>query len=202
MRGLRQRVLWLPIFVAICLIPGLGLAGHHEKGEASEGSMEAKKKPVVVMETSKGTIKIELDEEKAPATVANFLQYVDDGFYDGTVFHRVVPNFVIQGGGFDEGGKRKSTRSPIKNEADNGLPNKRGTLSMARTRDINSATSQFFVNLVDNKALDHGTRDFGYAVFGRVTEGMDVVDAIAAPGARDLPNVNGAVVIVSAKRAE
>ena len=135
---------------------------------------------MVVFETSMGAFSIELNPDAAPITVENFLQYVDDGFFDGTVFHRVIPNFVIQGGGFTEGMKQKPTRAKIKNEAENGLKNLRGTLSMARTSDVNSATSQFFVNLADNAFLDHGTRDFGYAVFGKVVEGLDVVDAIAA----------------------
>ncbi len=135
---------------------------------------------MIVMKTSLGEITVELFPEEAPVTVHNFLTYVDDGFFDGTVFHRVVPGFVIQGGGFSEKMERKDTRPPIKNEADNGLRNERGTLSMARTQDINSATSQFFINLCDNSILDHGSRDYGYAVFGKVVSGMDVVDRIAA----------------------
>jgi peptidyl-prolyl cis-trans isomerase A (cyclophilin A) len=137
-------------------------------------------KPMVVFSTTLGEVTLELYPEKAPITVENFLAYVDAGFYDGTIFHRVVPGFVIQGGGFSESMEQKSTRPPIKNEADNGLKNERGTLSMARTRDVNSATSQFFISLIDNASLDHGTRDFGYAVFARVVVGMDVVDKIAA----------------------
>jgi cyclophilin family peptidyl-prolyl cis-trans isomerase len=134
---------------------------------------------MVVFETSKGPFTVELFADEAPTTVENFLQYVDDGFFDGTVFHRVIPGFMIQGGGFTPEMTQKPTRSPIVNEADNGLKNLRGTLSMARTSDINSATSQFFVNLTDNAFLDHGARDFGYAVFGRISDGMDVIDAIA-----------------------
>ena len=134
---------------------------------------------MVVLTTNKGAITIELDEEKAPISVANFLQYVDDGHFDGTIFHRVIPDFMIQGGGFEPGMKQKGTRDPIKNEADNGLKNERGTLAMARTQVVDSATAQFFINLKDNDFLNHGGRDFGYAVFGRVTDGMDVVDAIA-----------------------
>ena len=133
----------------------------------------------VIFETTMGNLTIELLEEDAPITTKNFLAYVDGGHYDGTIFHRVIPGFVIQGGGFTEAMNQKPTNAPIKNEADNGLKNLRGTLSMARTSDINSATSQFFINLVDNAVLDHGARDFGYAVFGRVVDGMDVVDAIA-----------------------
>lgn len=135
---------------------------------------------MVVFETSVGAFTIELYPDDAPVTVENFLQYVDDGFFDGTVFHRVIPGFVIQGGGFTEAMKQKPTRAAIKNEADNGLKNLRGTLSMARTSDVNSATSQFFVNLADNAFLDHGARDFGYAVFAKVVDGLDVVDTIAA----------------------
>ncbi len=135
---------------------------------------------MIRFETTLGNFTIELFEKEAPLTVENFLKYVDDGFFDGTIFHRIVPGFVIQGGGFTEDMSQKKTRAPIKNEADNGLKNERGTLSMARTNDINSATSQFFVNLKDNEFLDHQRGNFGYAVFARVTEGLDVVDRIAA----------------------
>ena len=144
---------------------------------------------MVVLETSLGNIEIELDAQKAPISVENFLAYVDAGYYDGTVFHRVIPDFMIQGGGFDKTFAQKPTRGPIKNEADNGLLNKRGTLAMARTNDVNSATSQFFINVVDNDFLNHGGRDFGYAVFGTVIQGMDVADKIAAVkrGPGDVP---------------
>ena len=135
---------------------------------------------MVIFSTSMGDITIELLTEEAPITTKNFLDYVDAGFFDGTIFHRVIPGFVIQGGGFTADMNQKATQAPIKNEADNGVKNARGTLSMARTSDINSATSQFFINLKDNEFLDHGTRDFGYAVFAKVVEGMDVVDKIAA----------------------
>jgi cyclophilin family peptidyl-prolyl cis-trans isomerase len=161
---------------------------------------------VVKLTTSHGDMVIELFEKEAPISAANFLQYVDDGFYDGTIFHRVIPGFVLQGGGLTADMQRKSTGAPIKNEADNGVKNLRGTLSMARTSDINSATSQFFVNLVDNDFLDHSPRDFGYAVFGRVVEGMDVADAIAkvqtgtVSGYQDAPVET--VVIESAARVE
>ncbi|KAB7623667.1 peptidyl-prolyl cis-trans isomerase [Alkalilimnicola sp. S0819] len=134
---------------------------------------------MVVFSTNHGDIKLKLYEDKAPITVQNFLQYVDEGFYDGTIFHRVIPGFVIQGGGFTAEMDQKKTREPIKNEADNGVKNSRGTLSMARTQVVDSATSQFFINLTDNAFLDHGSRDFGYAVFAEVVEGMDVVDRIA-----------------------
>jgi peptidyl-prolyl cis-trans isomerase A (cyclophilin A) len=135
---------------------------------------------MIRFETTLGEFTIELFEKEAPVTAANFLKYIDDGFFDGTIFHRIVPGFVIQGGGFTEDMSQKSTHPAIKNEADNGLKNERGTLSMARTNDINSATSQFFVNLKDNDFLDHKRGNFGYAVFARVTQGMDVIDKIAA----------------------
>lgn len=160
---------------------------------------------MVIFSTSLGDITIELFEEQAPITAANFLSYVDDGFFDGTVFHRVIPGFVIQGGGHTVDMHQKATKAPIKNEADNGVKNLRGTLSMARTRDINSATSQFFINLKDNAMLDHSARDFGYAVFGKVTAGMDIVDRIAAVktgskgGHQDVPLEP--VVVLSARRA-
>jgi cyclophilin family peptidyl-prolyl cis-trans isomerase len=133
----------------------------------------------VRFQTSKGDFTVELDEAAAPVTVKNFLRYVDEGFFDGTVFHRVIPGFMVQGGGLDADLAQKRTHAPIENEAANGLKNKRGTLAMARTNDINSATAQFFVNLVDNDFLDHKPGSYGYAVFGRVIEGMDVVDRIA-----------------------
>jgi len=136
--------------------------------------------PIVIMETSMGTVKIELFQNKAPITVGNFLKYVDDKFYDGTIFHRVMPDFMIQGGGFLPGLQEKKTRAPIKNESYNGERNRRGTLAMARTGMPDSATAQFFINVVDNDFLDKANaRDkVGYAVFGRVIEGMDVVDKI------------------------
>lgn len=129
--------------------------------------------------TSHGDIVVELFEDEAPISSANFRQYAADGFFDDTVFHRVIPNFMIQGGGMTENLSAKATRAPIRNEAANGLKNVRGTLAMARKGQVDSATSQFFINLRDNGFLDHSGRDYGYAVFGRVSEGMDVVDAIA-----------------------
>ncbi len=135
---------------------------------------------MITIKTSHGDISVELFEEKAPVSCENFRQYVADGHFNGTIFHRVIPNFMIQGGGMDADMNSKPTRDPIKNEADNGEGNARGTLAMARTNVVDSATSQFFINLRDNDFLNHGGRDFGYAVFGRVTDGMDVVDAIAA----------------------
>lgn len=144
---------------------------------------------MVVISTSLGDITVALDAEKAPKTVANFLSYVDDGFYDGTVFHRVIKDFMIQGGGMTADGKQKATKAPIKNEADNGLRNDVGSIAMARTNVVDSATAQFFINTKDNDFLNHGTRDFGYAVFGKVTDGMDVVRRIEAvqTGRGDVP---------------
>ena len=136
---------------------------------------------IVKLETSMGNIVIELDRQAAPVTAKNFLEYVEAGFYDGTIFHRVIPNFMIQGGGFTADLKRKNTRSPIVNEAWNGPSNTRGTIAMARTNDPDSATSQFFINHIDNAPLNYvDSAHPGHAVFGKVTEGMDVVDAIAA----------------------
>jgi peptidyl-prolyl cis-trans isomerase B (cyclophilin B) len=139
--------------------------------------------PKVEMETSKGKFVIELYPEKAPDTVKNFLNYVDTKFYDGTIFHRVIPKFMIQGGGFTADMKRKSAGAPIKNQADNGLKNDRGTIAMARTNDPHSATAQFFINTVNNDFLNHKsktTQGWGYVVFGKVVTGMDVVDAISS----------------------
>ena len=134
----------------------------------------------VVFETSLGNFEVELFEKEAPISAKNFQDYVDDGFFDGLIFHRVIPGFMIQGGGFEPGMKQKKVKSPIKNEATNGKKNLRGTLSMARTNVVDSATAQFFVNLVDNDFLDHsGPANYGYAVFGKVTSGMDVIDKIA-----------------------
>jgi peptidyl-prolyl cis-trans isomerase A (cyclophilin A) len=161
---------------------------------------------LIRFETSHGAFTVELSAREAPISVENFLRYVDEGHFDGTIFHRIVPGFVIQGGGLDAQFRNKRTHAPIRNEAKNGLKNKRGTLSMARTSEVDSATSQFFVNLSDNEFLDHSARDFGYAVFGHVTDGMDVIDKIAAvktgrrQGYQDAPLED--VVIVSAKRSE
>jgi peptidyl-prolyl cis-trans isomerase A (cyclophilin A) len=178
------------VLATLILTPGCGAASDDDK----------QKSPVVILTTSFGVIKIELDPEKAPISMENFLGYVDDGYYDGTVFHRVIPNFMVQGGGMTPDGKQKKTKGQIKNEADNGLLNDRGTVAMARTKAQDSATSQFFVNVVDNAFLNHGSRGFGYAVFGRVTEGMDVVDKIAAvkTGRGDVPVED--VLLESAKR--
>ena len=152
--------------------------------------------PSVLLKTSKGVITLELDLKAAPKSVENFLGYVRDGFYDGTIFHRVIKGFMIQGGGFTEDMQQKSTRAPIDNEANNGLQNKRGTAAMARTMDPHSATAQFFINTVDNTFLDHKGKNpsgWGYCVFGKVVEGMNVVDAIESvsttskAGQRDVP---------------
>jgi peptidyl-prolyl cis-trans isomerase A (cyclophilin A)/peptidyl-prolyl cis-trans isomerase B (cyclophilin B) len=157
--------------------------------------------------TSKGSFTVQLFDKQAPITVENFYRYADEGYFDGTIFHRVIPGFMVQGGGLTEDLKSKPGHEPIKNEATNGLKNKRGTLSMARTNDINSATSQFFINLVDNEFLDHkGQSNYGYAVFGRIDSGMEVVDAIAAVktgnrgGHQDVPVET--VTIESVKRVE
>ena len=135
--------------------------------------------PHVILSTSMGEIELELNAEKAPLSVENFLAYVDKEHYDGTIFHRVIEGFMIQGGGFDTHMSQRPVNKPIKNEADNGLKNERGTLAMARTQAVDSATSQWFINHADNAFLNHGGRDFGYAVFGKVVNGMDVVDQIA-----------------------
>ena len=192
----------LPV-LCIVVIAGTGAAFAQENkaGENEGGSS------VVVLTTSKGVIEVEVDEENAPISAANFLQYVDDGFFDGTIFHRVMPGFMIQGGGFDANMRQKDTRDAIKNEAGNGLKNDRGTLAMARTNVVDSATAQFFINVVDNDFLNQSSPDprgFGYAVFGRVTDGMDVVDEIVgvSTGNKGMhQNVPvEAVVIESAKR--
>jgi cyclophilin family peptidyl-prolyl cis-trans isomerase len=192
--------------IALCF---LGLAA-----VAAGGARAAN--PIVVIETSMGNIKVELFEDKAPITVKNFLSYVDDKFYDGTIFHRVIgkehsgKDFMIQGGGLEPGGKKKKTKDPIKNEANNGLSNTRGTLAMARTGVVDSATAQFFINVADNTFLDHrgpAPDQFGYCVFGKVIEGMDVVDKIKAVetqaderGEKSVPTKD--VVIKSIKRAD
>lgn len=155
-------------------------------------NVAAQDKPILVIETSMGDITVELNRKRAPKSVENILSYVNDGFYDNTIFHRVISNFMIQGGGFTADMVRKPTRAPIQNEASNRLKNRRGTLAMARTGEVNSATAQFFINVKDNASLDYkGTSpsNYGYAVFGKVTDGMDVVDKIknVKTGARDVP---------------
>ena len=159
------RILLLPLAVTLCALPAM-----------------AADNPTAVIKTSKGDIQIELFAEQAPTTVANFINYANSGFYDGTIFHRVISHFMIQGGGFTPEMEKKATGEPITNEADNGLSNRRGTIAMARTSDPHSATAQFFINVQDNMNLDHtgqsNPREWGYAVFGRVTSGMEVVDEI------------------------
>ncbi|MCO8166370.1 peptidylprolyl isomerase [Pseudomonas sp. 21LCFQ02] len=167
---------------------------------------EPAKRTHVVLDTSFGQIELELADDKAPISTKNFLSYVDSNFYSNTVFHRVIPGFMIQGGGFTQQLSQKSTQAAIKNEADNGLHNVRGTIAMARTSSVNSATSQFFINTNDNAMLDHGVRDFGYAVFGKVVKGMDVVDQIVnartanQKGMQNVPVYP--ILIKSAKRVE
>ena len=160
------------------MLPLLAAADPAEQAAANE----TKEYPNVILHTNHGAITVELFEDKAPESVKNFLQYARDGHYDGTLFHRVIPNFMVQGGGFDTDFNQKSTRDPITNEADNGIENTRGTLAMARTNDPHSATSQFFINVTDNSFLNHRSKasgqTWGYAVFGQVVDGMDVVDAI------------------------
>jgi peptidyl-prolyl cis-trans isomerase A (cyclophilin A) len=181
-----KKKLFLPIL--IILMSGLLL------GSGMINAETAAKNPRVVMETSMGKMTLELFPKEAPETVRNFLEYVKNGFYDGTIFHRVIPGFMIQGGGFSGEMEQKATRPPIKNEAANGLKNDRGTVAMARTADPHSATGQFFINLVNNDRLNRPLPDgHGYAVFGKVVEGMEVVDQIAnvktgmQMGFRDVP---------------
>ena len=160
---------------------------------------------MIRFETTHGDFTVELDEKSAPISAKNFLRYVDEGYFDGTIFHRVIPGFMIQGGGFTADMEHKAGREPIRNEADNGLKNLRGSLAMARTNDLHSATSQFFINLVDNDFLNNRTGNFGYAVFGRVVEGIEVIDKIAKlktgrrGGHDDVPAES--VVINSARRS-
>lgn len=169
------RTLVLSWLTLVCVMASPAWAAKSRPKGAS-----AKPRPQVVFETTKGKFTLSLNEEKAPASTANLLAYVQSGFYDGTIFHRVIDNFMIQGGGFDKELKKKPTKDPIKNEADNGLSNVRGTIAMARTNVVDSATSQFFINVKDNSQLDHSQASFGYAVIGEVTQGMDVIDAIRA----------------------
>jgi peptidyl-prolyl cis-trans isomerase B (cyclophilin B) len=170
-----KQLLGLMLAAVVGLLPLTGYSQENQSNAKGAGMVK------VTMETNKGVITLELDRQKAPATVENFVNYAEAGHYDGTVFHRVIPGFMIQGGGFDSDMKQKPTNSPVKIEADNGLKNARGTVAMARTSDPNSATSQFFINVKDNGFLDYTsstTQGWGYAVFGRVTDGMDVVEAI------------------------
>ncbi|MEA1063121.1 peptidylprolyl isomerase A [Apirhabdus apintestini] len=169
----------------------------------STGALAANANPHVLLTTSAGNIELELESQKAPGSVKNFVDYVNNGFYNNTTFHRVIPGFMIQGGGFNAQMQQKQPNPPIKNEADNGLRNIRGTIAMARTAEQDSATSQFFINVADNAFLDHGQRDFGYAVFGKVVKGMDVADKISQVATHDVgpyQNVpSKPIVILSAK---
>ena len=189
--------------IAVMALTTMLLAGFASAGETNMAT-NVTANTTVVMETSEGNIEIELFADKAPISVSNFLAYVDAKFYDNTIFHRVIPNFMIQGGGFEASMNQKTTKAPIKNEANNGLKNDRGTLAMARTAIVDSATSQFFINTKNNDFLNNGARDFGYAVFAKVTAVRDGVDKIPAvrttnkKGRGDVPATT--VVIKSVKR--
>ena len=174
----------MPTLTLLCLLIFSSFSVH-----ASDQASSITSNPQLQISTNLGDIKIELFAQKAPISVNNFLEYVDSGFYEGTVFHRIIADFMVQGGGFTTDMKRKATSPSIVNEADNGLKNKRGTLAMARTSVINSATSQFFINVKDNTWLNHNPRNFGYAVFGKVTAGMEIVDKLSkvTTGAQDRP---------------
>ncbi len=182
----------LTVATALFALSSFSAATFAEKGDTH-----------VLLTTSAGNIELELNNQKAPISVKNFVDYVNSGFYDATIFHRVIPGFMIQGGGFTGDMQQKTPAGPIKNEADNGLRNTRGTVAMARTPEKDSATSQFFINVTDNAFLDHGQRDFGYAVFGKVVKGMDVADKISQVPTKNVgpyQNVPGKpVVILSAK---
>lgn len=177
-----KSILSLLVMSAAVMFLCFGYANGAEE-KAVEGAEKPAGNPVVEMKTSEGVIKVELWQDKAPVTVQNFLRYVEEGFYEGTIFHRVIDGFMIQGGGFTPDMRQKQTHPPIKNEASAELKNERGTIAMARTMVVDSATSQFFINVKDNPNLDHrneSPQGFGYAVFGKVIEGMDVVDKIKA----------------------
>ena len=193
-----SRVLLLPTVAALLLAGctdnngGNGSRKPNPKGSASVPQSPIPPHPRVVLDTSMGSITLELDTAEAPATVENFLTYVEAGHYDGTIFHRVIPDFMIQGGGFDPSMKQRPTRAPIKNEANNGLKNRAGTVAMARTNDPHSATAQFFINVKDNAFLDYPGQDgWGYCVFGKVVDGMDVVEEIKGVQTWSLPQVWG-----------
>jgi cyclophilin family peptidyl-prolyl cis-trans isomerase len=175
-----RRNVWIAVILAAVTVT-VGVFAGTAVADAEDQQKSGRNRSMVVMETSEGTIKLELWADKAPMTVKNFLRYVEDGFFEGTVFHRVIKDFMIQGGGLTADLQPKQTRDPIKNEASPELKNERGTIAMARTSMINSATSQFFINVVDNDFLNQKNKTpmgFGYAVFGKVVEGMDVVDKI------------------------
>ena len=173
---------WVIFLAALALLTPIGMGGNDAKTNASPKKKVKEGKPLVIMETSQGSVKIELWPDKAPATVENFLRYTDDKFYDDTIFHRVIDGFMIQGGGFTSDMGQKETHDPVKNEARADVKNQRGTLAMARTSVVDSATAQFFINHKDNDFLNHrdkSSQGYGYAVFGKVVEGMDIVDKIA-----------------------
>lgn len=170
---------WIGIIAIACVV--LTLSSCKKDEEAKKLGVRNMDNPMIQMKTSLGSVVIELYEEAAPISVENFIMYAKEGYYEGTVFHRVISGFMVQGGGFEPGMKQKEPRAPIKNEAKNGLKNERGTLAMARTNVVDSATSQFFINIVDNSFLDYQGDDpakYGYAVFGKVIKGMDIVDLI------------------------
>ena len=202
-----KRMIWLTgLALALGMTPMMGMA---EEASADDLTTNREETDMVLIKTSMGDIKVKLAADKAPVTVANFLAYVDAGFYNGTIFHRVIAGFMIQGGGFDANMRQKPTRAPIKNEAANGLANRRGTIAMARTAVVDSATSQFFINTVDNAFLNFKAQNpqgFGYCVFGEVVEGMEVVEQIqqartgTKAGMGDVPLQ--AVEIVSVVRVE
>ncbi len=198
-----NKLLRFPFIITGLILIGLVGCGSQEDNNAPMQTTD------VIISTSHGDITVALYPEKAPESVENFLNYADNGFYDGTIFHRVIPGFMIQGGGFTEAFEQKTTQAPIKNEANNGLSNSTGTLAMARTSDPHSATAQFFINVSDNKFLDHTGENqtgWGYAVFGEVTDGMEVVMKIseqpttAKGGHQDVPS--DTIVIHSVKRVE
>ena len=185
-----KQLLGIFLVLTVGMLPTLAVSRDDNSPNKGAGMI------TVIMETSKGNITLELDSENAPETVANFVKYAKSGHYDGTIFHRVIPGFMIQGGGMDVDMRQKSTSAPIKNEADNGLKNLNGTIAMARTSDPNSATAQFFINVKDNGFLDHTSptpQGWGYAVFGKVTDGMDTVTSIehvdtsSSHGHQDVP---------------
>jgi cyclophilin family peptidyl-prolyl cis-trans isomerase len=194
------------IALSLCLLSlaACAISEPNPPGGGKNNPVDNMDNPTVVMETSMGTVKMVLYQDKTPITVANFLKYVDDKHYDGTIFHRVISGFMVQGGGMEPGMREKGSKyPPIKNEAGIGVSNDRGTLAMARTGNPNSATDQFFINVLDNRRLDQGGQDpYGYAVFGRVTEGMDVVDKIrfVRTGPNDVPLDD--VIIKSIRRTE
>ena len=202
------------ISAILCFVAVSALEAEDSAPKATPASGEKAKDaesdhPRVVMKTSMGDIVVELDRKRAPVTVENFLRYAQDGFYNGTIFHRVIPGFMIQGGGMEPGMKKKPTRAPIRNEAGNGLKNRTGTIAMARTSVVDSATAQFFINCKDNSFLDHrdtSSRGYGYAVFGKVVKGMDVVRKIekASTGTkgayRDVPVEDITIVSVEVQK--